>query len=99
MGEVKVGNFATFRTQLPELSLDFLTGLVNDCVEVFVELVCGNERDLEFGESRIVVFFRDWNPVALSVEIVIGPGCLTGVEREMRLCLRSSAFSELVRQA
>ena len=49
--------------------------------------------------SESLVLSRDWNPVALSVEMIIGPGCLTGVEREMRLFLRSLALSELVRMA
>ena len=52
---------------------------------------------LESSES--LLFSRDWNPTALSVETVIGPGCLTGVVRAMRLFLRSIAFSEFVRMA
>ena len=40
-----------------------------------------------------LVLSWDLNPVALSVKMIIGPGCLTGVEREMRLFLRSSALS------
>ena len=62
LSKVEVGNFATFGLQLPELSLNFLTGLVNDCVKVFVELVCCNKGDLEFGESWIIILFKRLEP-------------------------------------
>ena len=39
LSKVEVGNFASFGSQLPELSFNFLAGLVHNCIVVLVKVI------------------------------------------------------------
>ena len=67
-------DFAGFWLYFPQLVFKVLACSVHYSVGVFVERIGGENCNVQVDQLSVCFFWRDWNPVALSVVMDMGHG-------------------------